>query len=317
MWKLAGGRPSPFGYLRYMPPLPHALEWRMRNMVRRYTRRRGLIKGYYELYDIPLHLLSRFDVATHGDPYQPGGLSRESVFDLFQANGLKYRLWDYRTPEADNMQSLLGQIGGETDLLFLYTAELDALMHSVGIFHPEVGKKLKFYESFVNTALERGNQAGREIRVYILSDHGMTDIDRTFDVWGTVEKGGFKLGRDYLAFYDSTMARLWPEDRVREEITSKLAGSGAGRILSESELEALGCLFDNREYGDTIFLANPGTLFLPTFMGRSPVAAMHGYDPEDRYSKGCFVTNDSSADPPTSILDFKSYLQSRLDEVNT
>ena len=317
MWRLAGERTSPFGYLRYLPRLPHALEWRMRNMVRRYTQRRGLIKGYYELYDIPLHLLSRFDVATHGDPYQPGGLSCETVFDRFQANGLSYRLWDYRTPETDNMAALLGQIGGESDLLFLYTAELDALMHSVGIFDPAVQKKLEFYESFVDSALEHADRAGRETRIYILSDHGMTDIDRTFDVWGAVEKSGLKLGRDYLAFYDSTMARLWPENRVRGEISSVLAASGAGRILNETELARYGCLFENREYGDTIFLANPGTLFLPTFMGRSPVAAMHGYDPEDRYSMGCFVTNDNSADPPRSILDFKPYLLSRLDGVKT
>jgi hypothetical protein len=48
-------------------------------------------------------------------------------------------------------------------------------------------------------------------------------------------------------------------------------------------------------------------------MGSRPIAAMHGYDPEDRYSCGCFMTT-AAAPPPASILGFKSYFQRMLDE---
>ncbi len=65
MWRRADEGRSPFRYLRYVPKLPHALDWRVRNLVRRFTNRRRLIDGYYDLYEIPVHLLARFDVAQH------------------------------------------------------------------------------------------------------------------------------------------------------------------------------------------------------------------------------------------------------------
>jgi hypothetical protein len=323
MWRLAGAGGSPFGYLRHLPKLPHALEWRARYLVKRITDYRRAIEGYYDLYEIPVHLLGRFDVSQHQDPYLPGGLNRETIFDRLVADGVPYRMWYYRTPERDNMAALLdstvrsgrGNDANLPDLLFLYTAELDALMHRVGIFHEAVVEKLLVYERFLADVIERGKAAGRDISVYLLSDHGMADVHDTFDLWGEVEKRGLEVGRDYLAFYDSTMARLWCDDRTRAEVAGVLSGAGVGRELADDELESYGCLFEDRAYGNAIFLANPGVMFVPSFMGRARVAAMHGYDPEDAYSKGCFLTNDGTAELPRSILDFKSYLMGRVSEV--
>ena len=82
--------------------------------------------------------------------------------------------------------------------------------------------------------------------------------------------------------------------------------------LGDDELSAFGCLFDDRSYGDAVFVANPGVMFVPSFMGGTKIAAMHGYDPGDRFSRGCFLSSDVGADPPDSILDFKEYLFGRL-----
>jgi hypothetical protein len=312
MWRRAAPGASPFGYLRRLPPLPHALEWRARRAVRWFTDRTGKIRGYYDLYEIPLHLLSHFDVSHHQDPYQPGGLARETIFDHFQADGTRYRMWYYRTPEADNMASLLDALTGDDDVLFLYTAELDALMHRVGIFDLAVEKKLRGYERFVGSIFQQSRRAGREVAVYLLSDHGMTDVHTTVDAWGDLTRAGLSLGTDYLAFFDSTMARLWCDGRVREAAAGVLAG--AAQELTDGQLTDHGCLFEDRSYGDAIFVAHPGVMFVPSFMGRAPVAAMHGYDPNDRYSLGCFMTNDERGEPPASILDVKRYLLDRVGE---
>jgi hypothetical protein len=53
-------------------------------------------------------------------------------------------------------------------------------------------------------------------------------------------------------------------------------------------------------------------MFVPSFMGTSRVAAMHGYDPGDEYSPGSFMTNDGAGDTPGSILGVKSYLMDRI-----
>jgi len=310
MYRRAGER-SPFGYLRALPRLPHALDWRARRLARRITDRRGLIRGYYDLYDIPTHVLGHFDVAQHQDPYAPGGLSRPTLFDALEEQRLPYRLWYYRTPEADNMAALLDAVAGEERVLFLYTAELDALMHRVGIFHEKVRERLAVYARFLERVLEVCARAGREARVYVLSDHGMTDVSRTVDLWGDLERSGLRLGRDYLAFFDSTMARLWGDEVVRDRAAGRLRDAGAGRLLSREELEAFGCAFPDDRYGRWILLADPGVMIVPSFMGQSANAAMHGYDPGDRFSIGCFLTNDPDGGLPASILGFKSYFIER------
>jgi len=312
MWRRAEPGKSPFRFLRFLPRLPHPLEWRTRRLVRKLTERRGAIKGYYDLYEIPVHLLHHFDVSQHQDPYQPGGLARETVFDRFEANRVPYRMWYYKTPEADNMSSLLEALPGEDAVLFLYTAELDALMHRVGIFDTAVEKKLRGYERFIGSILKHSRRAGRDVSLYVLSDHGMTDVHTAFDIWGELTGAGLELGKDYLAFFDSTMARLWCDHRVKAIAAEILSRAGAGRELTDHELSACGCLFEDRSYGDAVFVANPGVMFVPSFMGGTKIAAMHGYDPNDPYSKGCFMTNDTGGVLPESIMDFKRYLLERV-----
>lgn len=311
MWRLAKGN-SPFGFLRALPRMPHPLEWRTRWLTRRITDRRGKIKGYYDLYEIPLRVLGHFDVAEHGDPYQPGGLPVETIFDRLVAERVPYRMWYYHTPEAENMQALFNAVDSEAGVLFLYTPELDALMHRVGVFDHSVERKLRGYERFLRSVIERGGGCHRDVTLCVLSDHGMTDVHTTVDLWGEVTKAGYRLGRDYLAFYDSTMARFWCGDAIRDRVAALLQDADAGRLLSEEELAAYGCLFEDHSYGNAIFLLHPGIMIVPSFMGKVGLAAMHGYDPADRYSMGCFLTTDTTEDLPGSILDVKRYLLARL-----
>ncbi|HEU4364717.1 MAG TPA: hypothetical protein VFT13_04560, partial [Candidatus Krumholzibacteria bacterium] len=84
-----------------------------------------------------------------------------------------------------------------------------------------------------------------------------------------------------------------------------------GRRLRDEELETMGCLFPAREYGETVFLADPGVLIVPSFMGSRAIAAMHGYHPDDTFSRGCFLS-DAGATAPDSILGFKGCLQALL-----
>jgi hypothetical protein len=62
-------------------------------------------------------------------------------------------------------------------------------------------------------------------------------------------------------------------------VRDALAGLGGGHWLAEDELARAGVLFPAREYGEDVFLLDPGTLMLPSFMGTEPLAGMHGYDP--------------------------------------
>ncbi|UCH83857.1 MAG: alkaline phosphatase family protein [Candidatus Latescibacterota bacterium] len=297
---------SPFKLFRFVPKLPHALEWRVRAAMRRYMARRETIKGYYDLYEIPLRVLGYLDVAQRGDPYTPGGMSAETIFDRFASANVSYRAWNYKTPELVNFDALREAIETDSRVLFLYTAELDALMHRVGTRHSEVAGKLHYYETQIEALLTAAASAGRDTTVLVFSDHGMTDVEEIVDVAGAVDGWGFRPGADGVAFYDSTMARFWSPSDVRHDLEAKLNATGWGCVLTREELDTLGCRFEDNSYGDTIFLVNPGYLILPSYMSKEPVAAMHGYHPDDRGSRGCFMTNDPDVSLPRSILDIKA-----------
>ena len=303
---------SPFRFLRGLPRLPHALEWRLRVLVKRITDRRRMIDGYYDLYDVPLNILGYFDLPQRKDPYQPGALDVETIFDRVEAAGVPYKVWTYRTAESSNFDELVQSIGGDQRLLFLYTAELDALMHRVGVFHNDVKNKLNSYEQQVHRIVETANEQGQEIDVYLFSDHGMTDVRGGVDLMGEVERWGFERRRRFRAFYDSTMARFWCAADLRAELVERLNGTGWGRVLGDDELEVAGCRFEDGSYGDIVFLLSPGRLIVPSYMGRETIAAMHGYDPDDRFSKGVFMTNDAAVELPASILDLSEFLADKV-----
>ncbi|HEU4928718.1 MAG TPA: alkaline phosphatase family protein [Candidatus Krumholzibacteria bacterium] len=302
-------RGGSFAFLSRLPHLPKPLEWRARRWVRRYTDARGGVRSYYSLYEIPLDLLHRFDVGLKGDPFQPGGLPRETVFDWMIRHGVRYRLWYYTTDEEANLTAAESALGDESDVLFVYTAELDALMHRVGIFHHSVEARLRRYAAFLSAMRRRAREKDVSLTTVVLSDHGMTDVTSVADPWGTMNAQGRRLGRDYLGFYDSTMLRVWGDSTVVDAATAAMGGNG--RRLSDDELRACGCFFPGREYGDAVLLAHPGVLIVPSFMGSARIAAMHGYDPGDRFSQGCFMSDVSDAPAPASLLGFKSYLSER------
>jgi predicted AlkP superfamily pyrophosphatase or phosphodiesterase len=193
-------------------------------------------------------------------------------------------------------------------VLFLYTAVLDALMHRVGTAHDDVARKLEEYERWVGILLDTAGSKGRDTTLFLFSDHGMTDVTTVVDLRGRVKTWGYRTGRDFMAFYDSTMARFWCDAKIRDRLVQDLNGTGWGWVLSEQQLEALGCRFPDESYGGVIFLVKPGYLIVPSYMGREPLAAMHGYDPGDPSSRGCFFTNDATQRIPGSILDLKALL---------
>ena len=301
-------RDGSFAFLARLPRIPHALEWRARHWVRRYLDARGAVRSYYSLYEVPLHLLHRFDVGLKGDPFQPGGLPRETVFDWMTQRGVRYRLWYYTTDEAANLSAAEAALGDDSDVLFVYTAELDALMHRVGIFHESVEVRLRRYAGFLASMRRRAREKDIALTTVVLSDHGMTDVTAVADPWGAMNARGLTLGRDYLGFYDSTMLRVWGGEPVIRAATEAMGDQG--RRLSDDDLRAQGCLFPGREYGDAVILADPGVLIVPSYMGAAPIAAMHGYDPDDRFSRGCFMSDATNAPATASLLGFKSYLSS-------
>jgi hypothetical protein len=103
---------------------------------------------------------------------------------------------------------------------------------------------------------------------------------------------GLSYGKDYIAVWDSTMARFWfMNQSARQRATTWLSEQKDGLLLTDEQLKGYGCLFPDRKYGELFYLLPSGSLFVPSFLNQRKVTAMHGYAPEHPDSAAAWMSN--------------------------
>jgi predicted AlkP superfamily pyrophosphatase or phosphodiesterase len=254
-------------------------------------------RGYFDLYNIPFEYISLYDFTEKKSPLQPRGMNRgPNIFDFLDERAIPYHVSAPERTEEENLAALTADLQAERiDFAFLYWPGLDGLLHRVGNQSPEAPQKLRRYETWIEQLLAEARRHYREIRLYVFSDHGMANCDELLDLKGKIELLPLKMAEDYLAVYDSTLARFWFfNDRARREISDALAQIPQGRILPETELKQLRAFFPDHYFGELIFLVREGVLIVPSHMGERPIRGMHGYHPADPHSYAMLCTNQSS-----------------------
>lgn len=287
---------SPFRALKWLQWLPAAVtkRRRFRRWLSTFLKRPLKFRGYFDLYNIPFRHISLFDFTEKKNPLAPGGMNRgANIFDFLQARGIPCHVSDPVRGERANLEALCADIAAERiDFAFLYWPELDGLLHRVGNQSPEISPKLREYERRIGRLLRIAQEHYEEVRLYVFSDHGMATCDRQIDLKARIEALGLRMGGDYAAVYDSTMARFWFfNDRARHAVTASLKSVNEGRILGDEELERLGALFPDRQFGELIFLMDEGVLIVPSHMGEHALRGMHGYHPAAKHSYAALLTN--------------------------
>jgi hypothetical protein len=277
---------SPFGWTRPLAKLPRPLvENRVsRRVLKAVARRASGYSGYFSLYDYPVAHLAQFDLTEKRDIYTPGGLDAPSIFDDMTAAGVPYEAYTYHThtdPEILDLAPLRAE-STSARVLFLYLSGLDHHLH----FHvnepDSVSEKVAWYEAGLRRVWEAAHRAGRDVRLFVFSDHGMTPIRWTYDLRRDVHATGLRVLDDYLPAYDSTMARFWVwNDRARETLIALLTDHPCGTLMSERELQRMGVWFDDGRYYHMLFLMKPGMLLSPSDMGTVRFAGMHGFHPSE------------------------------------
>lgn len=203
-------------------------------------------------------------------------------------------------------------LSGKNVLLSLM--ELDNISHTCGMWSAQYEKHLKFLESSLNQLIEKYLDENPGGDIFLFSDHGMTPVEKGVEL-NLEEQFGDMSENTYQYFLDSTFLRIWCKDEVlREKIKLFLDEQPSGEIISESERSLYGVT--NREFGDIIFRANEGIMFLPNFFGIRLVKAMHGYDSELKSQKAVFANlgsnDDEPASLPTSSMGIFEFLKARL-----
>ncbi len=287
---------SPFASLRWLRWLPPAITSRriFRRHLTRLVRVQLKFRGYFDLYNIPFRHIHLFDFTEKRSPLQPGGMNQGSnIFDFLTGNHIPYFVTDTAQSEEQNLTNLIAAIESEKiDFAFQYWAGLDGLLHHVGNQSPEVPARLRIYEQWIDQVMAAARRHYEEIHLYVFSDHGMANCDVFVDLKRRIDALPVRMGVDYCVVYDSTLARFWFfNDAARQQISDSLKGVPEGRILPDDELRRLRVFFEDRQFGELIFLLQEGALIVPSHMGERPIRAMHGYHPADPQSYATLCTN--------------------------
>lgn len=315
LYRRAQGGNAPFREAGWVAKLPGDLgrRWRVRHRLQEYWRRRLGIEGYFSLYNVSMRDLAQLEPVESLDTWGVGSFpGTPSLIDWLDARGDSYHVSDWRVPDADKIAAALAALDVESpQTVVLYLTEVDAMQHQFGSVAPELDHHLEGLAEDIRRVVERMRQDG-PIGISLFSDHGMTDITSHRDILVPLHSAGLRRYRDFDGFIDSTVARFW-NVKDPQALHAALSEVEWGQVLDEATLKRWGSWFPRGEYGDVFFLANPGVLILPSDMGTTPIAGMHGYNPGDPTSDACFLADrpvELASDHLTAVL---PALQRRVD----
>lgn len=292
---------SPFKKFKWLRFFPGQGRGRVRSKLSSWVKKWLSWDGYFQFYNMPFKHIDLFNYCEQNDIFAAGGLNRgKNITDYLEEAHVPYHMSNWRNDEQTNLLDLKNEIEkGDIKFAFLYMASMDGLLHQVGKHHQSVDTKLAWYENQLKDLIDTASRHYDNVRLFVCSDHGMATVEKTINIMPTIESLGWEYGKDYVAAYDSTMARFWFFSKIaRKSILAALSYIPEGRVLTRNELIQLGCDFDGDRFGESIFLVDPGIIICPSHMGTRPIKGMHGYHPEHRDSDAVLLSNEP---PPVSV----------------
>ena len=307
---------SPFRWLRHFSFLPDGLlDHRVTRKLLKEAGRNLLGLGKNFECCVSPRFLPWFNWVEKRNIYDRGGITgTPSIFDRLSQKGIPYRVYSYHAwSDEEILRRARNDLkAGECSFFFLYLCEMDMFLHNHCKNPAQLEQRLGWYASALGELFDLAHNLDPETTFAVFSDHGMTPVTNHFDLLSQVDSLGFRMPSDYLAVYDSTMARFWFfNSKTREGLIERLNALRCGRIISDDEQRTLGIWFPDRRYGELIFLMNPGWLIAQSdFNGKGWMpTGMHGYHPDDQYSDAIFLTNRKPRTEMRSIADIYECLQ--------
>ncbi len=203
---------SPFGVFRYLAPLlkPDCL-WnrgRVRHRLSQIVKKLYGFTGYFQLYAMPFDRLAMMDYCEKKDIFARHGMAPAvNLADMAAKLGVRGDISDWRLSDKENIEAGKNAVRSGAEFIFIYTAELDGVLHQF-VNEPEIIQaKLDWYAAEVREILNVCRERGGNWRFTLFSDHGMTPLTGTADIKGAVERTGLVFGKDYGGCFDSTLFR--------------------------------------------------------------------------------------------------------------
>ncbi len=265
------------------------IKWGLSQTV---VRRIGAREGYAHLSmrHFPFRSLTEFDWTLRRSMSEPGALGMPTLFDRLTEAGVA---WRYLDAARDGTRGVLGAIDGldtRTGFVFVYLHQIDMASHLLGVEGGLFRRAVRRTDELTGEVIDRLRARMGDINLVLFSDHGMSQVRQTVsypDLWTHPS-----FPEHFCFALDATMVRLWFHDgdaSLRSQIRARVQAGAPGQWLAGDELAELHLRFEDRRYGDEIYLLDPGVAIFPNFHSMLNPRAMHAYHPDDPDQHGIFI----------------------------
>ncbi len=299
---------APLSFLGLLPRVVHERS-RLRRLAARVLARQARLTGYVELYRVPPEVFRWLDLPEREDLFAAeriGGC--ETFLSAARRAGLRVFAAPWQLPEEQRWAHTEAVIREQRpDLVFAYATELDGALHRQGNDSAASRLALRRIATRIARVDEAMRAGGGEVRTLVVGDHGMADIHRVVD-----PRGLLRGLRGVRSFVDSTMLRLWGDDRTLARARAVVEGEGLpGQWLDTGALDARQAPTHGAPYGRALFLLEEGSLFAPSFVGGA-MRGMHGYDVDSPSAFAAIASDSPIPEHCRSLTDVAPWVRSLL-----
>lgn len=179
----------------------------------------------------------------------------------------------------EEMREKIEKIMDVEENLFLSFFTVDYYGHVYGPDDKRYDEIISKYDSFLYKIINYSKSKGAD-KIILASDHGMSTTKKHINLSKLEKKFSSEFGKSIVYFYDSLYFEAWglneKGNEVLEELKKEL-NSYEGKIINKDERIKYG--FQNREFGDLIFVLDNGLAFSPNYFGYTKMKGYHGYAP--------------------------------------
>lgn len=201
-----------------------------------------------------------------------------TLFDVLKNHNMEYCVSGLSASIFDpSDRSILKALKGDYDLFSVKFSSLDKLGHKRGPESKKVHKRVLDIDNILRDVVE--SESMKDTYFVFFSDHGMSPVFDTINLFNMLDKLSVKMPEDYLLFLHSTVACFWfKSEKAKKIISEILENVEFGNILDKPKLKELGIDKIGFEYGELIFALKEGYVFFPDFYRKNTVPkGMHGY----------------------------------------
>jgi len=251
------------------------ISWRVRKYLFKLLQYKHL--GVCVSY-VPARLIDYFGLKPERPFTEEGCLAIPTLFDVLRRNNKKYLIRNEGLSLERSLKEFSKTLkkSSDVDFAFIKINSLDIMGHRYGSKADSTHK----VASRIDCEIQRlVNEFQDDYTIIVMSDHGMSPVDNHINLNGDIQKLTLEIGRDFVYFIDSTVARFWFfNENAKSQLLKLLSNTERGHVLSKDELSDVNCDKIGEEHGQIIFALDEGNAFSPDFFHlHSPPLGMHGY----------------------------------------